>query len=248
VKATAWEFRTRFWITLAIYTLGFTTPWDAVWHVDARGVNADVWGWAAAGLARGTGMGIGTAFEAVLVAAIACAVLGAWLRLWGTASLGADVMGDRQMRGERMVAAGPYRYLRNPLYVGSWLNTLALAILMRPSGAVFTLVALVGFHLRLILAEEAFLGEKLGAGYVEYCQAVPRIFPKPTSQKQDAGHPARARWDHAALAEVYMWLSAAAFAVFGWQYNRMLLVECVLVSLGVSLVVKGLAPGKMGAH
>ena len=41
---------------------------------------------------------------------------------------------------------------------------------------------------------------------------------------------------------------AAAFAVFGWQYNRMLLVECVLVSLGVSLVVRGLAPGKMGAH
>ena len=63
-----------------------------------------------------------------------------------------------------MVAAGPYRYLRNPLYVGSWLNTLALAILMRPSGAVFTLVALVGFHLRLILAEEAFLAGEAGGG------------------------------------------------------------------------------------
>ena len=100
MKATAWEFRARFWIILAIYTLGFTTPWDAVWHVDARGVNADVWGWAAAGLARGTGMGIGTAFEAVLVAAIVCAVLGAWLRLWGTASLGVDVMSDRHVARE----------------------------------------------------------------------------------------------------------------------------------------------------
>ena len=31
-------------------------------------------------------------------------------------------MRDQELRGDGMVAAGPYRYMRNPLYVGSWLG------------------------------------------------------------------------------------------------------------------------------
>jgi hypothetical protein len=158
-------------------------------------------------------------------------------------------MGDTAMHGETVVADGPYRYMRNPLYVGSWLNTLALALLMRPSGAVFTLVALAGFQMRLILGEEAFLREKLGAAYGEYCAAVPRIAPrfKVRGSRFD-GSGERARWGQAALAEVYMWLSAAAFAVLGWRYDTVLLLRCVVVALGVSLVVKGLGLGERGAR
>ena len=45
--------------------------------------------------------------------------LGAWLRTWGSATLSVGVMQDRQMRGDSVVAEGPYRCLRNPLYVGA---------------------------------------------------------------------------------------------------------------------------------
>jgi protein-S-isoprenylcysteine O-methyltransferase Ste14 len=245
MKATAFEFRARFWIILAIYTLGFTTPWDALWRIDPHGINGDVWGGLAAALARTGVLSIGAAFNVVLVAAIVCAAAGAWLRMWGTASLGVDVMSDHSFRGDRVVAAGPYRYLRNPLYVGSWLNTLALTLLMRPSGAVFTVVALVGFQVRLILGEEAFLRGKLGEAYVEYLRAVPRIVPRFKVRGAGfEGNGTRARWDHAAVAEIYMWMSAAGFAALGWQYNRMLLLKCVLVSLGVSLVVRGITLGR----
>ena len=245
MKASAFEFRARFWIILAIYTLGFTTPWDAVWRIDPRGINGDVWGGLAAALAHTGAMGIGAAFNVVLVAAIVCAAVGAWLRMWGTATLGVDVMSDHSFRGDRMVAAGPYRYLRNPLYVGSWLNTLALALLMRPSGAVFTVVGIVGFQMRLILGEEAFLRAKLGEAYVEYLRTVPRIVPRfKVRGLGSEGDAKRARWDHAAMAEIYMWMSAAGFAFLGWQYNRMLLLKWVLVSLGVSLVVRGVTLGR----
>ena len=245
MKATAFEFRTRFWIILAVYTLGFTTPWDAVWRIDPHGINGDVWGGLAAALARSGVVSIGAAFNVVLVAAIVCAAAGAWLRMWGTATLGVDVMSDHSFRGDRVVAAGPYRYLRNPLYVGSWLNTLALTLLMRPSGAVFTVVALVGFQLRLILGEEAFLRAKLGEAYAEYCARVPRIVPRfKVRGSRFQGDAKRARWDHAAVAEIYMWMSAAGFAVLGWRYDRMLLLQWVLVSLGASLVVKGLVLGR----
>jgi protein-S-isoprenylcysteine O-methyltransferase Ste14 len=242
VKASAWEFRHRFWFPLVILALGFTTPWDAVWHVDPRGINGDVWGWLAVALSRSGAISISTAFDVVLVAAIVGAVAGAWLRIWGSAYLGTDVMSDASMRSDAVIADGPYRYMRNPLYLGSWLNAVALALLMRPSGAVFMLVALVGFHMRLILAEEAFLKTKLGDTYTAYCAAVPRIFPALRPQVTAGG--TRARWDQAVVAEVYMWLSAASFAVLGWRYDARLLLQSVLVSFGVALVVKGWRMGR----
>jgi hypothetical protein len=151
-------------------------------------------------------------------------------------------MSDRQMRSDTVMAAGPYRYMRNPLYLGSWLNALALTLLMRPSGAVFTVVALVGFHLRLILAEEAHLRAKLGEPYAAYCAQVPRIVPSPGPRV--AASETLPQWGRAAAAEVYMGLSAAAFALLGWRYDRLLLLQSVLVSLGVALVVKGLGIGR----
>ena len=39
-----------------------------------------------------------------------------------------------------------------------------------------------------------------------------------------------------------MWGVAGSFAVAGWRYNAALLIQCVLVSLGVSLVLRALGP------
>jgi len=113
---------------------------------------------------------------------------------------------------------------------------------MRPSGAVFTVVALVGFQVWLILGEEAFLRAKLGEAYTDYCAKVPRIVPT-LRARVAADEGARAEWGRAALAEIYMWMSAAGFAVLGWRYDERLLLQCVLVSLGASLVVKGVSKG-----
>jgi hypothetical protein len=181
-------------------------------------------------------MSIGAAFNVVLVAGILCAGLGAWMRTWGSAYLGVDVMSDGNLRGDGVVADGPYRHVRNPLYVGAWLNLLGLALLMPPSGAVFTIVFVVAFQVRLIFGEEAFLREKLGEPYARYCENVPRLVPSLRPRVAASG--ASPRWGQAALAEIFMWGSAASFAVLGWQYDAHLLLRCVLVWLGVSLVVK----------
>jgi len=239
MKATALEFRLRFWIFLVIYTLGFTAPWDAVLHLDGNGPNAHVWGLLSVQLSKSGAVSIGTAFDLVLAAGILCALAGAWLRTWGSAYLGADVMRDENLRGEGMVADGPYRYLRNPLYLGTWFNLLALALLMPASGAIFTIVFVVGFQLRLILAEEEFLSEKLGDTYRAYCAKVPRLLPTLSPRVPASG--AQARWTQAALAEIFLWGVAASFAVLGWRYNALLLIQCVLVSLGASLIVRALA-------
>jgi protein-S-isoprenylcysteine O-methyltransferase Ste14 len=236
MKASAVEFRLRFWIFLLIYTLGFVTPWDWVLPMDGSGPNAHVWGLLAVLLSKGGVLSIGAAFNVVLVAAILCAGFGAWLRTWASAYLGANVVRDTSMHGEAVVADGPYRYVRNPLYLGSWVHTLALALLMPVSGAVFTLGLVALLQLRLILGEEDFLRARQGEAYVAYCARVPRLLPALRPRVAASG--ARPRWGQAALAEIFMWGMTASFAVLGWQYNAMLLVRCVLVWLGVSLVVR----------
>jgi len=242
MKATALEFRFRFAIHFAIFLLGFAAPWDYWLHLDGTGPNAHLWGSLAAVLARPGIVGVATALDLVLCAGIVCAVVGAWLRTWGAAYLGAGVVQDRRMHGAGVVADGPYRYVRNPLYLGTFVHTLALALLMPVSGAVFAVVLIGLFQVRLILGEEVFLREKLGAAYLAYCAAVPRLVPSLRARVPAAG--VRPRWGQAVVAEIYMWGVAGSFAVAGWWYNAFLLTRCVLVSLGVSIVVRAFLKGE----
>ena len=243
MKATAFEFRHRFWIILIIYFLGFAAPWDWVLPAnlrpDAAGPNAHVWGVLAAEISKTGALSIGAAFNAVLVAGILLGLAGALLRTWGTAYLNAAVMRDTQIHAERVVADGPYRHVRNPLYIGSWIFNLMIALLMPASGAIFTVVALGIFFLQLILAEEASLATEQGASFAAYCAAVPRLLPALTPRVPGAG--AQSQWGQALLAEIMLWGTLASFAVLGWRYNALLLDQCVLVWLGASMVVRGFA-------
>ena len=246
LKAAAFEFRFRFWILVAIFALGFTAPWDRALHLDGTGPNTHVWGQLAVALSR-AGVNITAAFNVILAIGILFAFAGAALRTWATANLGPEVMRGEALHGETLVANGPYRYMRNPLYLGLWLSAMALALLMPPSGAIFTLVLLVIFQLRLMLAEEAYLTAQLGQAYADYCARVPRIVPALRAKvAASSEHP---RWGRAALAEIFLWGTAISFAALGWQYNAHLLIQCVLVSLGLALVVMGTAmPAKAAAR
>lgn len=239
MKATAFGFRFRSWIFLAIFVLGFTAPWDLALHLDGPGPNSHVWGMLSVLLSKGGALSIGAAFNLVLVVGILCALTGAWLRTWGAAYLGVGVMRDAQMRGDGVIADGPYRFVRNPLYLGIWIHTLALALLMPPSGAIFTLVLVIALPMRVILSEEAFLTAKLGEPYTAYCAQVPRLLPTLRPHGTTSG--ARPHWGQAVLAEIFMWGVTLSFAVLGWRYNAQLLDQCVIVSLGVSLVARAFA-------
>jgi protein-S-isoprenylcysteine O-methyltransferase Ste14 len=236
MRASAIEFRLRIAIHLAIYLLGFWAPWDYWLHLDGTGPNAHLWGTLSALLAKSGAVDIGSAFDLILAAGILCAALGAGLRTWGGTYLGAAVVQDGAILAERVVSDGPYRYVRNPLYLGTMMHTLALALLMPASGACFAIVMIGFFQIRLILAEESFLGTKLGEAYFAYCAKVPRLLPALRPRVAAGGM--RPRWMQAAVGEIYMWGVAGSFAVLGWRYNAFLLTKCVVISLGVSLVAR----------
>ena len=245
MRASAFEFRFRFWLIVAVIFIGFWSPWIE-WmpeglHLGTRGT---AWLWLGFQLG-GLGIAAGTAIELVTIAAIALAALAAWLRIWGTAYLGPATMLNTQMQAGRVMADGPYRRVRNPLYLGSFFMVAAIALLMPASGAAFTLVILAIFLLRLILGEEAFLSRQIGASYDAYRRAVPRLIPSLLPRVQAGGN--RPQWGRAILSEITPLGVLGSFAALSWQYNAGLLTRAVLISFGLSLVVRALTMPRDGA-
>jgi len=117
------------------------------------------------------------AWEAVAVIA-AGAALYVWC-IWNFAAVGRGTPGPWDAPS-RVVAQGPYRWVRNPIYIAALLVVLGQAWLF---GSV-PLLAYAGamaitFHLFIAGYEERTLRRRFGRSYLEYRQAVPRWIPRP---------------------------------------------------------------------
>jgi len=87
----------------------------------------------------------------------------------------------RPQRGPRpaFVIAGPYRYLRNPMFAGVVLALIGLAI---ATGSRLLLLVAAGAagaaHAWVVGREEPRLRERFGLAYEEYLRRVPRWLPR----------------------------------------------------------------------
>jgi protein-S-isoprenylcysteine O-methyltransferase Ste14 len=81
------------------------------------------------------------------------------------------------------VPSGPYRFVRNPMYVGGAAVIAGTGLLVR-SAAVVALAAgfLFFFHVFVLLYEEPTLRARFGESYEEYTRAVSRWLPRPTGR------------------------------------------------------------------
>jgi protein-S-isoprenylcysteine O-methyltransferase Ste14 len=233
MKATAIEFRLRMWIMVAVIVLGYWAPWIEAWGVGQR---MSTLAWLPMELSRLGVASFATASAMVIVLGALVAAVGMILRIWGSAYLGYDTVHHEKMQAGGMMADGPYRYVRNPLYLGSWCMMAAMALLMPPTGALFAMVLLTIFLLRLILGEEAFLSGKLGEPYREYLRTTPRLIPRLRGALPAAGD--KPQWMTAALGELNAVGIFITLAVLSWSYDHMLMMKGVLISFGASLVVR----------
>lgn len=239
MKATQVEFRLRLLILLVLYLIGFWTPWTWTAQTFAP-PRSTAWLALCTQIGQWPALGVQGATLLVTWLAILCGFLGAFLRVWGTAYLGASTVHAGSMQAGAVMASGPYRHVRNPLYLGSWFLGISIAILMPPSGAIVFLVLMSVFYLRLILGEEAFLAAQLGEPYLAYKQRVPRLWPSLRPRIPSAA--ARPHWGVGAGAEIFPIAYALCLAVLAWRYNPGLLVRCLLVCFGLSLVARALLP------
>jgi protein-S-isoprenylcysteine O-methyltransferase Ste14 len=80
---------------------------------------------------------------------------------------------------KELVAVGPYRYVRNPMYVAGLVALLGW-ILWSPSLPLIVspFLFVIAAHLFVTFYEEPTLNRKFGTAYEEYCRRVPRWIPK----------------------------------------------------------------------
>ncbi len=93
----------------------------------------------------------------------------------GTNTSGRNIIGHV---ADSLNTTGIYSICRNPLYLGNFLLWLACIMAMDsvPIIAAF-LIAVWWFYTRIIQSEEAFLTEKFGTEYTDYCATTWRIVP-----------------------------------------------------------------------
>jgi protein-S-isoprenylcysteine O-methyltransferase Ste14 len=225
MKATDFEFRNRFWIFGLIFGVGFWLY--ALDHVNVvqylinvtvgeNSPHADL-------LARSA-----LAFAALLM------LLPALLRTWATSYLQSDVMQDHDLRAERVVASGPYRHVRNPLYLGNILMAFGMGLLASLVGFLLIVVGNLIFCLRLIGLEESNLQKEQGESYVEFCRRVPRLWPSLQARLPDSG--LKPHWKQAFLGELFMWGFFAAVAAFAVTLKPKVLWITMAVSIILYIV------------
>jgi len=122
------------------------------------------------------------------------------------------------MHLDAIVADGPYRHLRNPLYLGAILLAFGIGLLTSSTGFLFITICLTILFLRLTGLEEAKLASEQGESYREFCRRVPRLWPslKPRLPKGKV----EPRWGQAILGEIHMWGFFAGMAAFAITLNK----------------------------
>jgi len=111
----------------------------------------------------------------------AVAAAGAVLALWCVAAFvqigkGTPAPFDPPLR---LVAKGPYRYVRNPMYIGAALALAGGAIFYRsPELLAYFGVFVVATHSLVLLYEEPVLRRQFGDDYAAYCAQVRRWLPR----------------------------------------------------------------------
>jgi protein-S-isoprenylcysteine O-methyltransferase Ste14 len=202
VRATKFEFEKRFWIICAIYFVGFFlsvfdhTPFiAALRHLIAPSItpgSVDT-----ERFARPVIM-----FGALLV------FLSAALRTWGAAYLRTAVVHDTTQHSDALVADGPFRYTRNPLYLATLPMAAGIGVLASVSGFIFLVLANWLFVYRLILREEEALRQSQGESYRGYCETVPRFWPSLRPRVPPGNR--RPQWGQALAGESFVWLFGLA--------------------------------------
>jgi protein-S-isoprenylcysteine O-methyltransferase Ste14 len=227
VTADAFLFRYRFWVIAVLFFLGFQAySFDhvnvAAAAVRACGVSPD-----APEFARWV--------RAVFALGAVLTILAAAIRTWAAAYLGSDVVHSSAARTESLVADGPYRHVRNPLYLGLLLLAFGFAFAANREGFLLIVVGMTALVLRLVAHEEAALSAAQGEAYDAYRRAVPRLLP--SLRPRVAASDRRPRFGQAFLGEAFFWVFAAGAVAFALTENGILFA----LTAGAGLAVFGIS-------
>jgi protein-S-isoprenylcysteine O-methyltransferase Ste14 len=237
VPGTPWYFRYRSSLFGAAYGGGFFFGY-LITSLIANGTNRP-------GLMEPTFTQLGRLVPALgtrgALGSIFLAVTVGWLwRVWGASYLSSAVVWSPGVETGSLHVAGPYRFVRNPLYFGNLCWALALGAFGPP---LVTALVVGGNWLlieALIRSEEGSLEFSYGAGYARYAALVPRLLPlflrsAPASSERPA-------WTQGLRSEIW---GLGFVLLTGYCFVTERPPGFLFVALGFLLVLSGLfSPAK----
>jgi len=229
--ATEFEFRYRFWLILALYALGF-----GCYAFDHVNIAVAFAGWLAGRSLQFDLAADRHRLQFLFGVAAAVAIVAALLRTWGAAYLRSEVVHDPNLHAEGLVADGPYRYVRNPLYLGGMLLAVAFGMLASRVGFFVIVGGLTLLYDRLVRREEAALLETQGESYRRFLAKVPRLVPSLRPRLPSSG--IKARWGQAWRGEIFLWLFSVAVAAFAVTLDERVFYFLIGVALVGSVVAQ----------
>ena len=164
-----WWYRGRTWVFAAIFFAGFVIGGfvsGALHH-----------GYVPAYRELGRYFGAnGTSW--VLAFAALCAAICYALRVWGSSYLRAGIVWNAGARTDTLLVAGPFRYVRNPLYLGNTFLAIGVGLLAPVAGFAVIVIGNVLFVLALAKHEEVMLEAAYGQDFRNYAARVPSLIPR----------------------------------------------------------------------
>lgn len=141
------------------------------------------------------------------------AFAGEALRCWAVGYSGVTTRAGH-VTAPQLITAGPYAYVRNPLYIGNFATAVgftlafagALPSLGRAAVGFAGLGTMLAVYAVIVPLEEAYLRETFGAAFDAYVAVVPRVVPRlPTNA------PRNGRYDPTVIARA----ETRTFLTFG---------------------------------
>lgn len=222
MRATKFEFEQRFWFIGLIFGLGFflynldhVNFVVGLMHLVAPLIDPES--------VRGTNLG-----RLIFGAGALLVFLSAMIRTWATAYLKTEIVHDQRQHSEGLVADGPYRYVRNPLYLANMPLAAGIGMMASRAGWIFMVLAVWFFMYRLIFREEDGLVQTQGDSYRAYLTAVPRFWPALAPRVPSGG--GQAHWGQAFAGEIFIWLMGVAVLCFAVTLSAKLMAIVFVVS------------------
>jgi protein-S-isoprenylcysteine O-methyltransferase Ste14 len=205
--ATEFEFRHRFWFIAGIFVVAFMCYW-----FDRVNVSVALSRIIVAAGRQGNPNSIGVCVRGFFAFGTLLVISAALLRSWAEAYLHSSIVHDMDLHSDRLVADGPYRHLRNPLYLGIVLLAAGIGFLASRVGIIILIGGMTLFTYRLILREEVSLLASQGESYRRYYKSVPRWLPSLTPRIPAAG--GQPNWIDAFTGELFIWGCAVGMALY----------------------------------
>jgi protein-S-isoprenylcysteine O-methyltransferase Ste14 len=119
--------------------------------------------------------------EGASIPGLVVLILGAYIDLWciGAFSLVGKGTPAPFDAPREFVASGPYRYVRNPMYLGALAMIIGAALILRsPSALLVALLFAALAHVFVLVYEEPTLEGRFGESYLRYKRTVNRWLPR----------------------------------------------------------------------